>query len=56
MKVDIEFKNPLQIPISISNISLICELSTRSDEMESGILLSVSLLSILNLAFSNFVR
>ncbi|KAH9674301.1 tetratricopeptide repeat (TPR)-like superfamily protein [Citrus sinensis] len=35
VKVDIEFKNPLQIPISISNISLICELSTRSDEMES---------------------
>lgn len=35
VKVDIEFENPLQIPISISNITLICELSRRSDEMES---------------------
>ncbi|KAK9289806.1 hypothetical protein L1049_007966 [Liquidambar formosana] len=35
IKVDIEFKNPLQIYISISNVSLICELSTRSDETES---------------------
>ncbi|KAE8125213.1 hypothetical protein FH972_020046 [Carpinus fangiana] len=35
VKVDIELKNPLQIPISISSVSLICELSVRSDEMES---------------------
>ncbi|XP_059462278.1 uncharacterized protein LOC132191337 isoform X3 [Corylus avellana] len=37
VKVDIEFKNPLQIPISISSVSLICELSVRSDEMESAL-------------------
>ncbi|GLT60810.1 hypothetical protein SLA2020_335590 [Shorea laevis] len=35
VKVDLEFKNPLQIPISISSVSLICELYVRSDEMES---------------------
>ncbi|KAH7554180.1 hypothetical protein JRO89_XS12G0127000 [Xanthoceras sorbifolium] len=35
VKVDIEFKNPLQIPISISSVTLICELSARSDEMKS---------------------
>jgi len=39
--VDIEFKNPLQIPISISGVSLICELSAGSDGMKSGWLLSV---------------
>ncbi|XP_059646575.1 uncharacterized protein LOC132293217 [Cornus florida] len=33
IKVDIGFKNPLQITISISGVSLICEHST-SDEME----------------------
>lgn len=35
VKVDIEFKNPLQIPISISRVSLICELSAGSDDMKS---------------------
>jgi hypothetical protein len=39
--VDIEFKNPLQIPISISRVSLICELSAGSDDMKSGWLPSV---------------
>lgn len=36
VKVDIVFKNPLQIPISISSVSLICDLSPKSDETESG--------------------
>lgn len=35
IKVDIEFKNPLQISISVSGVSLICELSTRSNGLES---------------------
>ncbi|KAK4833890.1 hypothetical protein QYF36_012927 [Acer negundo] len=35
VKVGIEFKNPLQIPISISSVTLICELSAKSDEIES---------------------
>ncbi|XVE96276.1 hypothetical protein REPUB_Repub02eG0207200 [Reevesia pubescens] len=35
IKVDIEFKNPLQIPISVSSISLICELSANPEEMNS---------------------
>ncbi|KAK6942524.1 TRAPP III complex, Trs85, partial [Dillenia turbinata] len=35
IKVDIELKNPLQIPISISNVSLICDLAARSDEIAS---------------------
>ena len=34
--MDVEFKNPLQIPISISNVSLICELSVSSEETDSG--------------------
>ncbi|THF96411.1 hypothetical protein TEA_015437 [Camellia sinensis var. sinensis] len=34
IKVEIGFKNPLQIPISISSVSLICEHSARSDEIE----------------------
>lgn len=32
----IEFKNPLQIPIAISSVSLMCELSAVSDENKSG--------------------
>ncbi|KAM6571414.1 hypothetical protein CsatA_015494 [Cannabis sativa] len=36
VRVDIEFKNPLQIPISVSSVSLMCELSTSSDETKSG--------------------
>ncbi|XP_023005634.1 trafficking protein particle complex subunit 8-like [Cucurbita maxima] len=35
VKVDIVFKNPLQIPISISSVSLICDLSSKSDETGS---------------------
>ncbi|GAV63866.1 TRAPPC-Trs85 domain-containing protein [Cephalotus follicularis] len=35
IKVDIEFKNPLQISIFVSNVSLICELSAKSDDMNS---------------------
>ncbi|KAI7991474.1 Trafficking protein particle complex subunit 8 [Camellia lanceoleosa] len=34
IKVEIGFKNPLQILISISSVSLICEHSARSDEIE----------------------
>lgn len=34
IKVDVEFKNPLQITISISSVSLICELSASSEEMD----------------------
>ncbi|GMH29958.1 hypothetical protein Nepgr_031801 [Nepenthes gracilis] len=34
IKVDIGFKNPLQIPISISNVSLICKHSASSDSTE----------------------
>ncbi|PPS06269.1 hypothetical protein GOBAR_AA14378 [Gossypium barbadense] len=34
--VDIEFKNPLQIPISILSVSLICELSANPEELNSG--------------------
>ncbi|XP_024443484.1 uncharacterized protein LOC7469943 isoform X3 [Populus trichocarpa] len=35
IKIAIEFKNPLEIPISISSVSLICELSATSDETNS---------------------
>ncbi|XP_048236072.1 trafficking protein particle complex subunit 8 isoform X2 [Ricinus communis] len=35
IKVRIEFQNPLKIPISLSSVSLICELS-GSDDMNSG--------------------
>ncbi|KAL0338695.1 UNVERIFIED_CONTAM: Trafficking protein particle complex subunit [Sesamum angustifolium] len=35
IKVDISFRNPLQIPISISNVSLICKHSAEFDETES---------------------
>ena len=37
VKVNIVFKNPLQIPISISCVSLICDLSSKSDGTKSGI-------------------
>ncbi|XAR64788.1 hypothetical protein NMG60_11008624 [Bertholletia excelsa] len=36
IKVQIGFKNPLQIPISISCVSLICEHSARSEEVEAA--------------------
>lgn len=32
IKLDIEFRNPLQIPISVFGISLICDLSAKSEE------------------------
>ncbi|TYH47226.1 hypothetical protein ES332_D11G396700v1 [Gossypium tomentosum] len=32
LKVDIEFKNPLQIPISVSSVSLMCELCANPEE------------------------
>ncbi|TYI03937.1 hypothetical protein ES332_A11G378000v1 [Gossypium tomentosum] len=32
LKVDIEFKNPLQIRISVSSVSLMCELSANPEE------------------------
>ncbi|KAA3472037.1 trafficking protein particle complex subunit 8-like [Gossypium australe] len=32
LKVDTEFKNPLQIPISVSSVSLMCELSANPEE------------------------
>ncbi|KAL3628138.1 hypothetical protein CASFOL_027184 [Castilleja foliolosa] len=35
IKIDICFTNPLQIPVSISNISLICKHSPQFDETES---------------------
>ncbi|KAK4419448.1 hypothetical protein Salat_2357700 [Sesamum alatum] len=35
IKVEISFRNPLQIPISISNVSLICKHSAEFDETES---------------------
>ncbi|KAL6521190.1 hypothetical protein OROGR_017759 [Orobanche gracilis] len=35
IKVDISFRNPLQIPVSISNVSLICKHSAQDDESES---------------------
>ncbi|KAL9230618.1 hypothetical protein vseg_005946 [Gypsophila vaccaria] len=34
VKVDIGFKNPLQIPLSVSNVSLICKYFTTREEME----------------------
>ncbi|KAL3839351.1 hypothetical protein ACJIZ3_023942 [Penstemon smallii] len=36
IRVDVGFRNPLQIPISISNVSLVCEHSTESDETVSN--------------------
>ncbi|KAK0585872.1 hypothetical protein LWI29_035426 [Acer saccharum] len=42
VKVGIEFKNPLQIPISISSVTLICELSAKSDEIEADSNSSIS--------------
>jgi len=37
VKVNIELKNPLQIPVDVSGISLICQLSTNLDALSSGI-------------------
>lgn len=56
VKVDIEFKNPLQIPISVSNITLICELSASSEEIKSGKLLSISFLYMININSSNSIE
>lgn len=35
LRVSIEFKNPLQLSLSISSVSLICELSSSPDEMKA---------------------
>ncbi|XP_024028403.1 trafficking protein particle complex subunit 8 isoform X3 [Morus notabilis] len=35
VRVDFEIKNPLQIPISVSSVSLICELAASSDETQT---------------------
>jgi len=36
VKVNLELKNPLQIPVDVSGISLICQLSTNMDALSSG--------------------
>ncbi|CAN8256112.1 unnamed protein product [Cochlearia groenlandica] len=36
VKVDLEFMNPLLISTSITSVSLICELTSTSDELKSG--------------------
>ncbi|XP_073148727.1 uncharacterized protein [Henckelia pumila] len=35
IKVDVNFRNPLQIPLSISNVSLVCEYSAKTNETEA---------------------
>ncbi|KAG2545392.1 hypothetical protein PVAP13_9KG306369 [Panicum virgatum] len=37
VKVNLELKNPLQIPVDVSGISLICQLSTNMDALSSDI-------------------
>ncbi|CAN6291607.1 unnamed protein product [Urochloa humidicola] len=37
VKVSIELKNPLQIPVDVSGISLICQLSTNLDALSSDV-------------------
>lgn len=37
VKVSVELKNPLHIPVDVSGISLICQLSTNLDALTSGI-------------------
>lgn len=34
--MDLEFKNPLLISTSITSVSLICELTTNSDDLKLG--------------------
>ncbi|CAI9097588.1 OLC1v1034055C1 [Oldenlandia corymbosa var. corymbosa] len=41
IKVDVEFKNPLQIPISLSGVALICEHTPVSDQTSPGLSSSV---------------
>ncbi|KAG6433884.1 hypothetical protein SASPL_105503 [Salvia splendens] len=36
IKVEVSFRDPLQIPISVSNVSLICKHSAECDQSESG--------------------
>ncbi|KAJ8426195.1 hypothetical protein Cgig2_008912 [Carnegiea gigantea] len=36
IKVDIGFRNPLQIPISVSNVSLVCMHFVKTEEMQSS--------------------
>jgi len=35
--VNVELKNPLQIPVDVSGISLICQLSTNLDALSSDV-------------------
>nr|CAB3492961.1 unnamed protein product [Digitaria exilis] len=37
VKVNVELKNPLQIPVDVSGISLICQLSTNLDALSSDV-------------------
>ncbi|CAN6303271.1 unnamed protein product [Urochloa humidicola] len=37
VKVSVELKNPLQIPVDVSGISLICQLSTNLDALSSDV-------------------
>lgn len=49
VKVDIEFRNPLQIPISVSGVSLVCSLSPKTNETTtSGELLKIKSLLFLS--------
>lgn len=34
--MDVEFKNPLQLSIPLTSVSLVCELSERSDDSQTG--------------------
>ncbi|KAI5679651.1 hypothetical protein M9H77_00878 [Catharanthus roseus] len=49
IKVDVEFTNPLQIPISVSGVSLICEHSGRSDGTNSDSNSSTSKIELVKL-------
>lgn len=44
ISVDIGFRNPLQISLSISSISLVCEHSSSSEEGEMGKLFRICML------------
>ncbi|PIA54301.1 hypothetical protein AQUCO_00900680v1 [Aquilegia coerulea] len=37
IKVDLEFKNPLKISLSVSGVSLICQLSEKTDSVDSEV-------------------
>lgn len=50
IKVNVEFTNPLQIPISVSCVSLICEHSVRSDGTTSDLNSSTNISNLVKLA------